>query len=254
MPKQFDRADLDWSLVGENIRWWRHATSVTQSELTSRAGLTAMTIYNAEKGRPVSTRTLKKIASALEIPVSELCLDQRVAQNRDQGYFLHRAETTVWWPLGVKRQPGRPEPIYSEIDAPERRRVALLGFVAGFVHTTQFVMPEGPGMNSIELFGRFEGQINQTLYKDALLLCLEGEVTATIKGAGVLLKTGDTIGFSTKHLTSLEPSSHLTPNALPVRLLWIGGNRLGKVPGGSPRKRVTDRSGKRAPKQKASTA
>ncbi len=252
MPKQFDRADLDWSLVGENIRWWRHATSVTQSELTARSGLTAMTIYNAEKGRPVSTRTLKKIAVALEIPVSELCLDQRLAQNRDQGYFLHRAETTVWWPLGVKRQTGRAEPIYSEIDAAERRRVAILGFVAGFVHSTQFVMPEGPGINYIELYGKLEEAINQTLYKDAILLCQEGEVIATIKGSPVLLANGDAIGFSTKHLTSLEPSPRMTPADLPVRLLWVGANRLGNVPGASPRKRVTDRSGKPFPNRKNS--
>jgi len=242
VQKQVSRSDLDWSLVGENIRWWRHATSVTQADLAARTGLTEMTIYNAEKGRPVSMRTLKKIAAGLEVQFSELCLDQRLAQNRDQGYYYHRAESTVWWPLDIKRQAGRAEPIYSEIDAAERRRVAILGFVAGFVYTTQFVMPEGPGIVTFELYGKSEQAFNQMLYEDAILLCLEGQAIVTIKESPVLLAKGDAVGFKTKHLTSLEPSPDIPASDLPVRLFWVGANRLGKVAGASSRKKPMTRA------------
>jgi transcriptional regulator with XRE-family HTH domain len=224
-----NRDELDWSLIAENIRLLRQMQNMTQADLARLSGVTEVTIYHAEKGQPVSTRTLKKIAAGMDSRLSAICTDKRLVPDDDQPYVLHREENRVWSVLGDRRRKDRTEGTRTEMDASERRRIATLGFVAGFMHTTQFVMPEGPGLVFIELYSPFEGLFNHTVYNDVVLLCLEGEARVTIKGETLQLAQGDAIGFNAKHLTALEPGPGLNVDDLPVRLLWVGANRLGKV-------------------------
>ncbi|MBN9500491.1 MAG: hypothetical protein BGO01_07785 [Armatimonadetes bacterium 55-13] len=57
-----------------------------------------------------------------------------------------------------------------------------MGFVAAFCTTNSFIVPNGPGLTFIELYRRFEGPINEGLYRDAVLRCEQGAVRLSAAG------------------------------------------------------------------------
>ena len=89
-------------------------------------------------------------------------------------------------------------------------------------------MPHGPALTFFEVFGRF--QHTNPLYKNSLIACLEGEVKVTILDDEVILKPREVIGYDYPHNPFIEPATPLAPNSRPATIIWIGGNRLGKVP------------------------
>lgn len=59
--------------IGERIREYRKSKYMSVRELADAAGLHDQTIYNYEIGsRPVSNKSIKKIAEALEVEISDL--------------------------------------------------------------------------------------------------------------------------------------------------------------------------------------
>lgn len=58
-----DRVELDGVLLST----LRVDRALTQSELAGMTGVTSRTIYRAESGEPVSLRTWRLIAAALEV-------------------------------------------------------------------------------------------------------------------------------------------------------------------------------------------
>jgi len=225
VSRPVNRDDIDWSLVGENVLLLRQMQKLTQVQLAERAGLSVATLNNAERGQRLSLRTLKKIASGLNADLSGLCYDRRPIPEVDRAFVLHRASDKIWSTMGDKRPEVRSEEKDSVRDPAEQKRIASVGFVAGFMHTTSFVMPDGPGVVFIDLYQLLAGNINGAVYKDALLFCVEGEARVGVRNESVVLSEGDVIGFCPKDMTFMEPTSQ----TLPVRLIWIGANRLGKV-------------------------
>lgn len=229
MANSVKRDDIDWTLIAENVLMMRQMQKMTQVQLAERAGLAVATLNNAERGHRLSLRTLKKIASGLNMDLSGLCYDRRPVPEGDRAFVLHRASDKIWSTLGDKR-PHVPPEDRSIRDPVEQRRIASVGFVAGFMHTTSFVMPDGPGVVFIDLYRIHEGNINETVYKDALLYCVEGHAIVGVQNESVVLSEGDVIGICPKDIKFMAPGPQMTPQTLPVRLMWIGGNRLGKVP------------------------
>jgi len=230
MADAVKRDNLDWGHVSGNIRLMRQLQRMTQAELAENSGLAVATLYNAEKGHRLSMRTLKKIASGLNCPVTTVCHGHWSVKEKDRAFVLHRASDTVSSPLGDKRPHVRPEDRIALRDPAEQRRVGSLGFVVGFMHMVSFLMPNGPGVISLDLYQHLEGNINETVYKDALLICVEGEAKVGVRDESVVLSAGDVIGICPKDITFMEPGPGMTAETLPVRLMWIGANRLGKIP------------------------
>lgn len=229
MAPELKRSELDWSLVSENIRTWRQAENMTQTQLATQAGLAEMTILTAEKGVPVSMRTLRKIALALDLDLLELCVDRRSMPVKVRPYAMHRSANRAWIAMGAGQPVGRSQRIRSDAGEAERRRLASLGFATAFMHSTEFVMPAGPGMVFMELFARFDGALNAPLYEDAILYCVEGDASVGISGDVVSMSAGDAMGYVTERLEYIEPAPE---QELPIRLIWIGANRVGKIPKG----------------------
>jgi transcriptional regulator with XRE-family HTH domain len=236
VANQIKRRDLDWSLVAQNIRLLRQMQDLTRKQVAERAGLTDVTVYNAERGLPVSLRTLRKLASGLTVQLTAICHDRRQVLSKDQAWVIHRAEHPVWSAMGDTRRTARSEGDNVLYEESERRRLADLGFVAGFLRTTSFMMPDGPGIIFVDLYAPNDDALNPRVYQDALLVCLEGEAEVGIRGDLVILKAGDVLGFRPKEMNHLAPGPNVLPSSLPVRLLWIGANRVGRLPE-PPRKR-----------------
>ena len=65
-------------MISENVRRIRKARELSQDKLAKLAGITLTTLVKIESGANdnPTIKTLKKIASALEVPVNELLQDE----------------------------------------------------------------------------------------------------------------------------------------------------------------------------------
>lgn len=61
-------------------RAWRERRWLTQLELSDVSGVKLATIQRAERGGPVSTRTVKALAKALEVAPDDLCEDGKAGK------------------------------------------------------------------------------------------------------------------------------------------------------------------------------
>ncbi|MCL4427104.1 helix-turn-helix domain-containing protein [Patescibacteria group bacterium] len=62
------------TLIGQNIRKYRHRLGISQDALSKRADLTVITIINVESGKTANPTiaTVKKIARALQVSLDDL--------------------------------------------------------------------------------------------------------------------------------------------------------------------------------------
>ena len=218
----------NWDLVGGNIRQTRALRGLTQRQLAERAGVTLSTVYHAESGRPLMRRTLERICGGLDCPLNVLFEPQKRLLADGVEILVHRSEEALWVAAGERRSKV-PEDDVSRIQSPEERlRLGRLGLVPLFLCYLRFIMPEGPGPVHLELYGRFEEALNQTLYRDSVLMCVEGVAHVHVAGRTVALKSGDALGYQSGDLRWMEPKG----TALPTRLTWVGAVRHGRLPRG----------------------
>ncbi|MDT8411521.1 MAG: helix-turn-helix transcriptional regulator [Vicingaceae bacterium] len=59
-------------LLGENIKYHRKRKNITLEELGLAIGLDKSAIFHIEKGKPITFRTLLKIAAYLEVSILDL--------------------------------------------------------------------------------------------------------------------------------------------------------------------------------------
>lgn len=216
---------MDWKLIGNNIRHVRTASGFTQKDLAQRAGVTLSTIYHAECGRPLMRQTLEKICQGCDTSLEGLLNIQRDRLSEDVRLLVDPCLKTPWNVL-VELRSKVPKDDTERIQSPEERmRLGRLGFVACFVRSTTFIMPEGPGLLQLELYGSMDGSLNESLYRDCLLSCTSGTVRLEVAGQSGTLTAGGIAGFRSADLQRLDPVG----DEMPVRLTWIGAVRIGKV-------------------------
>ena len=75
-------------------------------------------------------------------------------------------------------------------DEEERLRLGTVGLVPMFYATPNFVMAQGPGITTLELYRDYTG-FNSLLYEHAIVYCLRGRIKIAIGDEQTFLEEGD---------------------------------------------------------------
>ena len=216
--------------LARNVRRLRMMQGKGQEDLARLSGVSPKTIYRLESGVPTSRRSLLKVCAALEVSLAMLHETPAPPVAGDGDYDVHRGSAAVWYAMGPDRRTQIPRDDFERIQDPEeRRRQGWLGIMSNFASTLGFVMPEGPGRVMIELYARWEGTINDTVYRECLLVVERGTVRVGVLDDVVELSDGDVLGYRSKDLRWLEPTLPVGSVELPAILTWTGAVRLGSV-------------------------
>lgn len=218
--------ELDYSLIGRNLRRFRNLRGKSQAEIAELAGISIRTLFRIENGSIVRLGTLNRICDALGCDLAEISTSQRLIQSKktDELYLLHPREKTVWYADGDLR---RMKPSDSQTliqNEAERHRLGSLGFVSMFVTSPSFTLTYGPGVALFELYGK-HSTTYPFLYRDLLFVCLRGEVLFTIESEVVRVRAGEAITPG-PYSVSYEPATPVGPHDLAPLLLHIGGERV----------------------------
>ena len=211
--------------IGRNIRFMREIRSWTQSELARRAGVSRTTIRRVEEGMPCWNLTLDRLASVFNIPAYEFCITNRFANvlNEETDYVVHHSEQYFWHARGDRRNT-IPEDNESAIQNPaERQRLGQLGFVPMFKSWLEFLLPVGPGILRMELYGQHEQRF-MPQYSAISLFVLSGNILITIAGKPEQLAPGDAIAFDSLKSVLLQPLEKYAGGP-PCELLLVGSQR-----------------------------
>jgi transcriptional regulator with XRE-family HTH domain len=234
MSNMVDETDplIDRDLFAHNIQTIRMFTGLTQTELAAKAGISRDTVYQVEHGRCVRLSTLKRICEAISVDFTMTCTVKQTFRFKpsERAYMIHLPEQTVWYEWGDRRRNIPADNLLRIQDCHERSRLGRAGLVPVFISTTSFIMPEGPGNVYLEIYGYYESGINAASYKDGVLHCLRGEVLITIEGETLHLCEGSMVGYNNYIQFGMQPVRPVGPDELPPLLLWIGANRVGRVP------------------------
>jgi transcriptional regulator with XRE-family HTH domain len=224
---------MDWEVIGRGIHQLRVLRGESQEKLARLAGLGVSTIYNAEQGKAIGRRSLLKICAVFEIPIEELLRPKQVRLTPESGGVVHRYAASVWVVAADRRTTVPPDDFARIQSAEERLRLGRLGLVTTFCTTTSFIMPHGPGLIFVELFHRFEGAVNEGLYRECTVRCEQGRLRICIAGEAIELAPGDVVGYYAKDMEWAEPAEPVGPTGFPVVFTWTGAVRTGGPPPGS---------------------
>lgn len=75
MKNKANKIGYCFEIVGKNISYYRKKKNITLEELGFGIGLDKSAIFHIEKGKPITLRTLFKIAAYLETPISDLLIN-----------------------------------------------------------------------------------------------------------------------------------------------------------------------------------
>jgi len=140
------------------------------------------------------------------VPVSDLVLMRRFRAilGEENRYVIHRNADDDWFAIEDKRTK-KPSDSRDLIQHPaERRRLGELGFVPAFGCGMEFFLPNGPGINRLELYGRFEDPRMLQFHVNTLH-CLDGEIRIAWSDDQVILRPNEVIAFRTKDPLFIEP-------------------------------------------------
>lgn len=231
-PKRRSPSDppgLDRAHIGERIRQARLMRGYTQEEAAKLSSLGVTTLFKIESGRSVRMISIKRLCLALGLAYDDLAQRRTVIHKEAGPPVVHQPQNSVWTAIGDQRK-HIPVDNADLIQTPEeRRRLGRLGLVPVFCSSPGFIMPEGPGAVLIELYGPRVGPINERIYRDCIVYCQRGRLRLVISGTAVELGPGGFVGYVSRDLQSIEPSDPSDEEV--TTFLWLGANRLGKVPG-----------------------
>lgn len=218
--------ELDYSLIGRNLRRFRKLRGKSQSDIADLAGISIRTLFRVENGSIARLSTLNRICVALGCDLAEMSTSQRLIQSKKSNelYLHHSREKTVWYADGDRR---RKKPSDSQTliqDEAERHRLGSLGLVSMFVTSPSFTLTYGPGVALFELYGKCSTTY-PFLYRDLLFVCLRGEVVFTIEGELVHVVAGEAITPG-PFTVFYEPAKPVGPHENAPLLLHIGGERV----------------------------
>lgn len=221
----------DWDLAARQVRGLRMIQGYSQDDLAQRSGLAPKTVYRLERGMPTSRRSLVKICEALEVFPEQLCAVPLQSQVTKPVYGVHRREENVWIILGPDLRVKVPQDNFERTQRREERlRLGRQGLVAAFAATMSFMMPDGPGILTIEMYRRVEGPLNSTLYRECVLSCTRGRVRVGVGDDVIELDEGEALGYRSTDLRWMEPLAPVE-DGLPTMLTWTGAVRVGNLPG-----------------------
>ena len=229
---------MDWSSIAWEVRGLRMTQGYSQDDLARRSGLAPKTIYRLERGLAVSRGSLLKVCKALEVLPEQLCAlpmpPPRPVYGVHHLYGVHRHGESVWFMIGGDLRVRVPEDNFERTQRREERlRLGRQGLVAAFGCSLSFMMPEGPGIVTLELFGRLDGSFNATVYRECVLSCARGGVRVGVGDDIVELVEGEALGYRSKDLRWMEPLVPTDNDGLPTTLTWTGAVRVGNLPGES---------------------
>lgn len=221
---------FDWSRIGRNVRQARIIRGHSQEEFATMSGLSITTLYHIEQGRSISRSSLLKVCAALQESLDSIKVRNRIVLTEEDEVRIFRRAQGIWT-VELETRAKVPEDDLRRIQDPaERLRLGRLGLVIAFFCTTNFIMPDGPGVAFIELYRHFEDQFNAIIYRDCLLTCTQGRARVGIGDTIVELGEGDVVGYHSKDLSWMEPATPTGQDGHPTILTWTGAVRLGGRP------------------------
>lgn len=215
---------------------------LSQEELARRSGVAVKTIYRGELGAPMRTGTFAKICKALDSTMEQLKVGTLQSVSGNVKFGFHPADREFWIYSRATRRTNTPDDELERIQNPEeRKRLGLTGLVPTFGTVMDFIMPQGPGLLKIELYGKFMERLNDAIYREGIFMPIQGRVRIGILEDVVELGPGDMMGYHTKDLQFIEPAPEMRPEDLPVVIHWVGGVRIGAIPTIGKGERVSQR-------------
>ncbi len=218
---------IDYVKLGEAIRGMRAHENTSQAEFAESVGLSRSTLMQLENGRKVQRRMIDRICDIKGIYLDGLLSD--TGKTVMEGPLaVHRGRTATW-NAHYDHRKVIPEDNHQLIqDSEERLRLLRLGLVDFFVCSMQFILPEGPASLYLEI-GLGMGRVNDKTYKDAIMHCLSGTVRFKAEGQNIVLEPGDFVGYRNDLDIDITPIEPLSPHFEPPKLMWVGGNRIGRL-------------------------
>jgi transcriptional regulator with XRE-family HTH domain len=220
---------FDFELIGFNVRCSRMAQNKTQAELAGMAGTDRATIRRLEGGSRVHFRSLEKICSALgrSVDLINSVMPYGLPGQRRRTH-VHRKEELSWFANQDhrKRVPKENQKLLQSEE--ERLRLARLGLVTifeGYMAT----LPYGPSISKAEICGVVSIGPHQT-YRECIVVCLRGEVLIRTEEEVVEAGEGDSVGFNTDDLVTIEPAYPIGADGLPPIVFFVMANRRGHSP------------------------
>lgn len=218
----------DPNLIAENVRVTRMMLRMRQEELAVLSDLSLRTIRRIESGIPTSRGTLSKVCKGLDVTFHQLTSSPTNVVGSQIPYGIHHREENIWYYPNTVARPKIPSDEAERIQDPnERRRLGKLGLVPMFACSSSFLMPEGPGVLQMELFGRLEEVFNADVYRMAVIYCVRGEIELFVRDEIISIGEGDLFGYETKDMRWMQPAEG---QDLPAAILWIGAIRVGSIP------------------------
>lgn len=202
----------------------------SQEDLARKSGLAPKTIYRLERGLSVSRRSLLKACDALDVVPAQLQVPYPPTA-APCGYSVHRNGSHVWFTFGMDKRGKTTVDDFERIQTPEERlRLGRLGLVTAFGSALEFIMPEGPGILVMEVYGRIEGNVNGTLYRECVYACGQGRLRIGVLDEVVELGKGDALGCRSADVRWIEPAAPIGHQGSPTMLTWTGAVRVGNAP------------------------
>lgn len=234
------RPTLSRTELGEALKKLRRQLRLSQSELAIRAGASLSTVYHVERGRPTRESSIRRICTNGLGAIYE-----EIAQTRNVGeadeLVLYRAHEATWFAASDGRRVIPDDNAERLLDPLERRRLGRLGFVPAFINSPSLAIGGGPSAFFLELHGRFEEEINATIFRNAKVYCQSGAIRCGVGRKTVDLFEGDMIACRCADLHWMEPLNPLSPKDAPSLVLWMGAVKVGE-----PRHKNLSRSGESA--------
>ena len=201
---------------------------LTQHDVAQRSGVSITTVFGIESGRSTRLSSLNKVCGGMGTDLDEFLKINPTRNMKGPDYVVHRA-SSIRWHAPIDHRKKVPEDNDDLVQDPEeRRRLGKLGLTPLFGYRPRLIMPQGPGTTFIELYGRYNHPLNENVYREALILCQQGNVRIGINDTLVELEPGDVVGFSNHEMRWMEPIFN-DPDDLPTELLWVGAVRSGRI-------------------------
>jgi len=220
-----ERAGADPLVIGLNIRYMRYVRGWSQLELSKRSGISRTTLIRIEEGKPAYSGTIRRIAAAFGISVTEIYVTTRFRNVLDDSstFVKHCRQQDYWHALEDNRKCKPTDSQELIQSAQERFRLGSLGFVPAFATGMEFLLPVGPGINRLEVYGKFQ-KPNMPQFEVNAIYCLKGSLRIVVDGEVVCIEPGEACALHSSSSFSIEPIAARTQQ-LPCEVLLLGSGR-----------------------------
>ncbi|MBS1708242.1 MAG: cupin domain-containing protein [Armatimonadetes bacterium] len=209
----------DWGLVAKRFRERRRLFGWSIDDVAARAKVSRDTVMRAEKGQPISDKSLHALRGKYAMFSAQL-----VPHERASDAFSNCPANQVKWMAATHRDHKGDlvkDIDYSFVDDPaERRRRAILGYQRFF---TGFIRSElDDGVMTAGLMEIYQLSWTDQHYGEEFVYCLSGSATIVVDDVPCVLEPGDTMVFDALRRHSYAPTEG---SDLPAVILFIVATR-----------------------------